>query len=66
MPVVGCPSFSFCAHVQSRLTLCDPWTVARQATLSMQFSWARILDRLPFPTAGDLPDPGIELGSLIA
>ena len=25
---------------------------------------ARILDELPFPPSEDLPDPGIELGSL--
>ena len=35
-----------------------PCTVACQATLSMGFS--RHCCRLPFPSPGDLPDPGIE------
>ncbi|CAM9739571.1 unnamed protein product [Rangifer tarandus platyrhynchus] len=36
------------------------WTVARQAPLSMGFSRHICWDRLPFPSSGDLPDPGIE------
>ena len=40
-----------------------PWTVACQAPLSMGFSQARILGGLPYPSPGDLPDPGIEPGS---
>ena len=34
-----------------------PWTVACQAPLSMEFSRQ---EYLPFPSPGDLPDPGIE------
>ena len=37
-----------------------PWTVARQAPLSMGFSRQEYWSGLPFPSAGDLPDPGIE------
>ena len=37
-----------------------PWTVARQATLSMGFPRQ---EGLPFPSPGDFPDPGIELSS---
>ena len=37
-----------------------PWTVARQAPLSWQFSRQEYWSGLPFPTPGDLPDPGIE------
>ena len=37
-----------------------PWTVARQAPLSMGFSRQERWSVLPFPTLGDLPDPGIE------
>ena len=48
---------------QSCLTLCDPRTVARQAALSMEFSGQEYWSGLPFPTPGDLPDPGIELES---
>ena len=38
----------------------DPWTVARQAPLSMGFSRQEYWSGLPFPSAGDLPGPGIE------
>ena len=41
-----------------------PWTVAYQAPPSMEFSRQEYWSRLPFPSPGDLPDPGIELGSL--
>ena len=37
-----------------------PWTVACQALLSMGFSRQEYLSGLPFPSPGDLPDPGIE------
>ena len=37
-----------------------PWTVARQAPLSMEFSRQKYWSRLPLPPPGDLPDPGIE------
>ena len=40
-----------------------PWTVACQAPLSMEFSRQEYWSGLPFPSAGDLPDPGIELAS---
>ena len=40
-----------------------PWTVAYQAPPSMGFSWQEYWSGLPFPSAGDLPDPGIEPGS---
>jgi len=38
-----------------------PWTVARQAPLSKEFSREEYMSGLPFPTLGDLPDPGIPL-----
>ena len=40
-----------------------PWTVACQTPLSMEFSRQEYWSELPFPSPGDLPDPGIELGS---
>ena len=40
-----------------------PWTVACQAPLSMGFSRQEYWSGLPFPSPGDLPDPGIEPGS---
>ena len=53
-------------HAQSCLTLCDPWTVACQAPLSMEFSRQEYWSRLPFPTPGDWPDPGIKPMSLVS
>ena len=37
-----------------------PWTIARQAPLSMKFSRQDYWSGLPFLSPGDLPDPGIE------
>ena len=39
------------------------WTVAYQAPLSMGFSREEYWSGLPFPSPGDLPNPGIEPGS---
>ena len=38
----------------------NPSTVACQAPLSMRFSRQEYWRGLPFPSPGDLPDPGIE------
>ena len=48
---------------QSGPTLCDPWTVACQAPLSMEFSRQESWSGLPFSSPGYLPNPGIEHGS---
>ena len=40
-----------------------PWTVACQAPLSMGFSRQEYWSVLPFPSPGDLPNPGIKPGS---
>ena len=37
-----------------------PWPVAYQAPLSVGFSRQEYWSGLPFPSPGDLPDPGIE------
>ena len=42
-----------------------PWTAVRQAPLSMGFSRQKHWSRLPFPSPGDLPDPGTELFYLL-
>ena len=39
------------------------WTVAHQAPPSVGFSRQEYCSGLPFPSPGDLPDPGIEAGS---
>ena len=41
-----------------------PRTVAHQAPLSMEFSRQEYYSALPFPSPGDLPDPGIKPTSL--
>ena len=40
-----------------------PWTVAYQASPSMGFSRREYWSGLPFPSPGDLPNPGIKPGS---
>ena len=40
-----------------------PWTVAYQAPLSVGFSRQEYWTGLPFPSPGELPNPGIEPGS---
>ena len=36
------------------------WTLTCQASRSMEFSRQEYWSGLPFPSPGDLPDPGIE------
>ena len=66
---------SFVSELSSNLTLivtvpCSivsdstPWTVARQAPLSLGFSRQEYWSAVPFLPPGHLPDPGIELESL--
>ena len=40
-----------------------PWTVAHQAPPSMAFSRQEYWSGFPFPSPGDLPNPGIEARS---
>ena len=55
-----CESESEVSRVRLFVT---PWTVAHQAPSSMGFSREKYLDGLPFPSPGELPNPGIEPGS---
>ena len=48
---------------KSCLTLEIPWTIACQVPLSMGFSRQEYWSGFPFPSPGDLPNPGIEPGS---
>ena len=57
-------TLSLCVHVQSiSRDFETPWTVACQAPLSMGFSRQEYGSGLPFPSPGDLPNPGIEPAS---
>ena len=42
-----------------------PWTVAHLAPLSMELFRQEYCSGLPFPSPGDLPDPGIQPASLV-
>ena len=65
MCVYVCVCAHSCVHVLICLRLfATPWIVAHQAPLSMEFSRQEYWSELPFPTLGDLPDPGIKPGSL--
>ena len=64
--IVFCPRWSSCMYVlvtQSCL-FATPWTIACQASLSMEFSRQEYWSGLPSPSPGDLPDPGIKPRSL--
>ena len=64
-------SFFECSKIQQiYLTQCvlflifeTPWTVGCQAPLSTGFPRQGCWSGLPFPSPGDLPEPGIELTS---
>ena len=49
-----------CMGTQSCLTLCNPSTTVYQAPRSMGFSMQEFWCASPFPSPGDLPNPGIE------
>ena len=56
------------AQVKVKLLSCSwlfatPWTVAYQAPPSIGFSRQEYWSGLPFPSPGDLPNPGIKPGS---
>ena len=49
------------SHVRLFVAL---WTIGHQAPLSLEFSRQEYWRKLPFPTPGDLPSPGIKLKSI--
>ena len=51
------------SHFSSE-TLCDPMDCSPPGSSIMEFSRQEYWSGLPFPFPGDLPDPGIEPGSL--
>ena len=55
-------SKSVCHSVESNSV--TPWTVVHQVPLSMKFSRRESWSGLPFPSPGDLSDPGVEPGLL--
>ena len=64
MCVCVCVCVCVCGLVaKSGLTLVTPWTIACQAPLFMGFSRQEYWNGLPFPSPGDLPNPGSKLRS---
>ena len=62
------PTFSLTFESESEVaqscpTLCDPMDCSYQAPLSMGFSRPEYWSGLPFPSPGDIPNPGVEPGS---
>ena len=55
-----CTSGNLCAQSLSHVDSATSWTVAHQAPLSVGFPRQGYWSGLPFPSPGDLPDPGIE------
>ena len=52
-----------CSPLSRVRLFATPWTVAQQTPLSIGFSRQGYWSWLPFPSPGDLPDPGIKPGS---
>ena len=50
----------------SCVQLCDLWIIANQAALSLEFSRQEYWSGLPFPSLGNLPNPGIKPASLMS
>ena len=58
------PGYAVLSHFSCVWFSATSWTVAHQAPLSMEFPRQEHWSGSPFPTPGDLPNPGIEPESL--
>ena len=58
-----CVSAQSLSHVQLFMT---PWTVSHQAPLSVEFPQQEYWSALPFPSPGDLPNPGFKPASPVS
>ena len=63
MNCYACERLVFVLVAKSYLTLCDPMDCSSQAPLFMGFLRQEYWNGLPFPSPGDLPNPGIKLTS---
>ena len=57
---------SMCVYFQQPSHVWDPMDCSHQAPLSMEFFRQGNRSELPFPSPGDLPDPGTEPRSLVS
>ena len=63
---LGCVHFCACTQSLSRVQFfVTPLAVAHQASLPMEFSRQEYWSGLPFPSPGDLANPGIKLLSSV-
>ena len=62
--LLACFHVCMLSHFSHVRFFATPWTVAYQGPWSMGFSRQEYWSGLPCPSLGDLPDPGIEPGSL--
>ena len=60
MPVLSNPLLPYQLLLSRILLFVTTWTVACQASPSMEFSRQEYWGGLPFPSPGDLPNPRIE------
>ena len=63
MPVCVCVCVCVCVSHSVMSDSATPWTIVHQAPLAMEFSRQEYWSSLPFPSPGDLPNPGIKPGS---
>ena len=66
-----CVCVCVCMHVHAQSHSCvqffaTSWTVVHQTSLSMEFSRQEYWSGVPFPTPGNLPNPGTEPTSLVS
>ena len=64
-PFLCCKKMCQC-FISDCVFFATSWSVVWQAPLSMGFSRQEYWSGLPFPTPGDLPDPGIKPASLVS
>ena len=55
--------YGLCVQLLSHVQLCGPMDSTHQSPLSKGFSRKQYWSGLPFPTPGDLPNPGIQPAS---
>ena len=58
--------YDYAKLLQSCPSLCNPMDVTHQVPLSVESPRQEYRSGLPFPSPGDLPDPGIKLRSLMS
>ena len=54
-----CGAVGYAQSLSQVQLFATPWAVTHQASLSMEFPRQEYWSRLPFPTPGNIPDPGI-------